>query len=170
MIKEKLWKYHHLNEDNVEFIADELNTSKTVAKVLTSSGFNPDSKNELDRFLSPKIDEILTFEGLSSHDQLEASYKRMQKAKKKNEKIMVNGDPDADGISGTTIITTGLRQLGFEVDYAFPIRSREGHGLQIRIIQEAKEKGISLIITTDCGTKDIEAVEYANENGIDVIY
>ena len=59
MIKEKLWKYHQLNEDNVEFIADELNTSKTVAKVLTSSGFDQDSKNELDRFLSPKIDEIL---------------------------------------------------------------------------------------------------------------
>ncbi|MEK9727194.1 MAG: DHH family phosphoesterase [Candidatus Margulisiibacteriota bacterium] len=93
----------------------------------------------------------------------------MALAKKRNEKIMVNGDPDADGISGTTIITTGLRQLGFNVDYAFPVRSREGHGLQVRIIQEAKEKGISLIVTTDCGTKDVEAVDYANENGIDVI-
>ena len=59
--------------------------------------------------------------------------------------------------------------MGFETTYGFPVRSREGHGLQLRIIQEAKEKGASLIITTDCGTKDVEAVQYANEHGIDVI-
>ena len=75
----------------------------------------------------------------------------------------------ADGISGTAILVAALRHFGLHVEYSFPIRSREGHGLQVRIIQEAIQKGASLIVTTDCGTKDIEAVDYANENNIDII-
>ena len=134
-----------------------------------ATGFNQTNSEELDRFTSPKMDEILAYNGVSSSDHLQKSLDRMSQAKAKNEKVMINGDPDADGISGTTILATGLRQLGFEVDYAFPIRSREGHGLQLRIIQEAKAKGITLIVTTDCGTKDVEAVDYAAEHGIDVI-
>ena len=95
--------------------------------------------------------------------------KAIKKAIKNKEKVIINGDPDADGISGTPILTTGLRQLGLDVSYAFPIRSREGHGLQIRIIQEALDNGVSLFVTTDCGTKDVEAVDYANEHNVDVI-
>ena len=169
MNKEKIWNYHTFNSEDVDYISDNFNTSKTIAKVLHATGFNQTNSEELDRFTSPKMDEILAYHGVSSSDHLQKSLDRMSQAKAKNEKIMINGDPDADGISGTTILATGLRQLGFEVDYAFPIRSREGHGLQLRIIQEAKAKGITLIVTTDCGTKDVEAVDYAAEHGIDVI-
>lgn len=169
MEKEKIWNYHTFDSDDVDYIADKLNTTKTVSKVLNSAGFNAANSDQLDRFISPKIDEILSYDGLTSDEHLTKSFERMALAKKRKESIVVNGDPDADGISGTTILTTGLRQLGFETTYAFPVRSREGHGLQLRIIQEAKEKGASLIITTDCGTKDVEAVQYANEHGIDVI-
>ena len=123
----------------------------------------------MDRFISPKTDEILRYEGLSSKEELDKSIQRIKTAIDNKEKVIVNGDPDADGISGTTILTAGLRQLGLDVSYAFPIRSREGHGLQVRIIQEALDNGVSLIVTTDCGTKDVEAVEYANEHNIDVI-
>ncbi|MDA1354460.1 MAG: DHHA1 domain-containing protein, partial [bacterium] len=53
--------------------------------------------------------------------------------------------------------------------YDFPIRCIEGHGLQARIIDEAKRDGAKVIVTTDCGTKDLETVEYAASKGIDVI-
>ena len=59
MKKEKYWKYHHFNDEEIEAISDKLNTSKTVAKVLISAGFDTDNTANLDRFLSPKIDEIL---------------------------------------------------------------------------------------------------------------
>ena len=55
---------------------------------------------------------------------------------------MINGDPDADGISGTSILVAGIRRLGGIVSYDFPARAREGHGLQPRIIDEAKAKGV----------------------------
>ena len=77
---------------------------------------------------------------LTSDEHLTKSFERMALAKKRKRALLINGDPDADGISGTTILTTGLRQLDLKPRYAFPIRSREGHGLQLRIIQEAKEK------------------------------
>jgi single-stranded-DNA-specific exonuclease len=169
MIKEKRWTYHRFDEDEVNAIADAIQGPPILAEVLHASGFGFKNLDQLDRFIHPKMDEIMSYQGISSPYHLNKSLDRLARAKANNEHILVNGDPDADGISGTTILTTGLRQLGFTVDYAFPIRSREGHGLQIRIIQEAKAKGVSLIITTDCGTKDVEAVAYANENGIDVI-
>ncbi|RAP23432.1 hypothetical protein DID73_02275 [Candidatus Marinamargulisbacteria bacterium SCGC AG-343-K17] len=169
MKKEKLWKYHSFDDEEIDVIADELNTTKILSKVLNTAGFNKDNLDTTDRFMNPKMEEILRYEGVSSEEELNKSFKRIETAIKNKEKVIVNGDPDADGISGTTILTTGLRQLGLEVNYAFPIRSREGHGLQLRIIQEAVDQGVSLIVTTDCGTKDVEAVEYANEQNIDVI-
>ena len=169
MKKEKIWKYHSFNEDEIDVIADELNTTKILSKVLNTAGFNKENLDTTDRFMNSKMEEILRYEGLSSQEELTKSFERIKRAIKNKEKVIVNGDPDADGISGTTILTTGLRQLGLEVNYAFPIRSREGHGLQLRIIQEAMDQGVSLIVTTDCGTKDVEAVQYANEQNIDVI-
>jgi len=169
MKKEKLWTYHSFNNEEIDIISDELNTTKLLAKVLNTAGFDKTSIDHIDRFMNPKMEEILRYEGLTSNEELEKSMKRIVRAIEKKEKVIVNGDPDADGISGTTILTTGLRQLGLDVQYAFPIRSREGHGLQLRIIQEAVDAGVSLIVTTDCGTKDVEAVDYANEQNIDVI-
>ena len=169
MKKEKIWQYHQFDQDEINIIADELNTSKMLAKILNTVGFSKDNLDEVERFLDPKMAEILRHDGLSSKEELKKSCERIKKAIKNKEKVMINGDPDADGISGTTILTTALRQLGLDVSYAFPVRSREGHGLQLRIIQEALDQGISLIITTDCGTKDVEAVDYANEHNLDVI-
>ena len=169
MRKEKIWKYHSFKDDEIEVISDELNTTKILSKILNTAGFDKNNLDTIDRFINPKMEEILRYEGVSSEEELNKSFERVKRAIKNKEKVIVNGDPDADGISGTTILTTGLRQLGLDVNYGFPIRSREGHGLQLRIIQEAIEQGVSLIVSTDCGTKDVEAVDYANEHNIDVI-
>jgi single-stranded-DNA-specific exonuclease len=169
MKKEKLWKYHTFDESEILAISDNLNTTPLLAKVLNTAGFTPNNLDTIDRFTDPKMEEILRYDGITSPEQLHASIARIKQAIDNKEKVVVNGDPDADGISGTAIIAAGLRDFGLDVTYAFPIRSREGHGLQIRIIQDAIEAGASLIVTTDCGTKDVEAVAYANEHDIDVI-
>ena len=72
----------------------------------------------------------------------------------KAEKVMVNGDPDADGITGAAVLVAGMRHLGGQVLYDFPTRSKEGHGIQPRIINEAIKQGCKLLITADCGTKE----------------
>ena len=63
----------------------------------------------------------------------------------------------------------GLRELGFNVSYDFPTRCTEGHGLHPRIIDDAKKENIKLILTVDCGTREVKSIEYANQEGLDVI-
>ena len=82
MEKEKIWNYHTFDSDDVDYIADKLNTTKTVSKVLNSAGFNAANSDQLDRFISPKIDEILSYDGLTSDEHLIKSFERMALAKK----------------------------------------------------------------------------------------
>ena len=60
----------------IDVIADKLNTTKTVSKVLNSAGFNAANSDQLDRFISPKIDEILSYDGLTSDEHLTKSFER----------------------------------------------------------------------------------------------
>lgn len=169
MTNKSRWSDVSIDSEDIELLADKLNISNLISKILLNAGFTQSAPQDVERFLNPKMDEIMNYDGVSSPTHIRQSIHRIKAAIKKNETVFVNGDPDADGISGATILTAALRHFGLNTQYFFPIRSKEGHGLQIRIIQAAVKAGCSLIVTTDCGTKDVEAVEYANEQGVDVI-
>ena len=68
MKKEKLWKYHSFDDEEIEIISDELNTTKVLSKVLNTVGFSKDNLDGIDRFTSPKMEEILRYEGLTSNE------------------------------------------------------------------------------------------------------
>ncbi len=95
---------------------------------------------------------------------------RIFKAIEEKERIVVFGDYDADGTCGATIILETLNRLG--ADYAdsyIPHRESEGYGLNIEALEKIKSKNTSLIITVDLGIGNIEEIEWANDNGLDVI-
>jgi len=163
------WHLAKIDDLKVKALADELGIEFILAKILLARQIGNGSLDEIETFLNPPEELLYQFDKLSSPDQLSQGVRRVKKAIAVREPIMVNGDPDADGISGTTILTCGLRHLGLDVSYEFPVRGREGHGVQVRIIDQCVREGIKLIITTDCGSKDIEAIRYAQDNGIDVI-
>ena len=162
------WSFVDYNDEEINSIKEYYKISQTMSKVLIH---NVGSSNidEIDAILNPSKDLHTNFDGFCDSEQLEKASKRIRLAQKNNQTIFINGDPDADGISGTSILVAGFRQLGIKCEYVFPIRPLEGHGLQVRIIDLARQANSSLIITTDCGTKDIEAVDYANKHNIDVI-
>ncbi|RAP27104.1 hypothetical protein DID74_00790, partial [Candidatus Marinamargulisbacteria bacterium SCGC AG-333-B06] len=162
------WSFQKYDNEQLENIAKEFNISKTLARVLSHNMETTDI-NTINAILNPAENLLHEYKGFCDEKQILLAAERIKKAQKNNEKIIINGDPDADGISGTVILVSALRQLGIKTDYLFPIRPIEGHGLQVRIINHAKNTGSSLIITTDCGTKDTQAVEYANQCGVDVI-
>ena len=62
-----------------------------------------------------------------------------------------------------------FKKLDFDVSYRLPHRVHDGYGMKKKFIDELAPLGVSLIITVDCGTRDIEVIEYAKEHGIDVI-
>ncbi|MBH37645.1 hypothetical protein CL658_01275 [bacterium] len=162
------WSFQKYDDLQLDKLTQEYNISKTLARVLIHN-MRTDDINTINSILNPDESLLHDYKGFCDGKQIQLAADRIKKAQKNNETIIINGDPDADGISGTVILVSALRQLGIKTDYLFPIRPIEGHGLQVRIINHAKKVGSSLIITTDCGTKDIQAVEYANECGVDVI-
>ncbi|MDP3053005.1 MAG: DHHA1 domain-containing protein [bacterium] len=95
--------------------------------------------------------------------------KRLELAKKRNEKIALWGDYDADGISGTLIIYEALKDLGFE-NFLISLSGRKGIYNRGKVdIERFAIEGISLIISVDFGISAIEEVKFAREKGIDFI-
>lgn len=118
--------------------------------------FNPDYLRDLhDPFLLPNMDEAV---------------ERILLAIKENQRITIYSDYDADGIPASVALNDFLKSISFEnFDVYIPHRNREGFGLNKKAVEEIKSRGTNLIITVDCGTADVEHVNYARELGIDVI-
>lgn len=93
---------------------------------------------------------------------------RLEKALASREKVLIYGDYDADGVSGTALLYRALSTYGFEAMVHLPDRE-EGYGLHKEIIAKAAKNGINLIITVDCGITAVEEISYASSLGIEVI-
>ena len=97
---------------------------------------------------------------------------RIQRALDTHEHITVYGDFDADGVTSAALLTRALRTLKSQdaaLDYYIPNRLHDARGVSSEVIEMLKERGTSLIITTDCGSSDVEAIAYAKTLGVDVI-
>src|SRR5260221_756037 len=129
------------------------------------------TKEEIDVFLNPKLEDVtVEYVGINTK-QLSKAIKRIYNAIEKKEKIVVYGDYDVDGITGTAIVWEVLYGLGADVTPYIPHRIDEGYGLSEKGISNIQSQisNIKLIITVDNGIVANEAVEFANKQGIDVI-
>jgi single-stranded-DNA-specific exonuclease len=94
---------------------------------------------------------------------------RIATAIEKQEKIMIFGDYDVDGISGTAIMVHTLKILGAKISYRLPHRMEDGYGLSEKFIHEFAALGVGLLITVDCGVSCASQIALAADKGIDVI-
>jgi single-stranded-DNA-specific exonuclease len=95
---------------------------------------------------------------------------RIRKAVADNERIILYGDSDLDGISSTTILEEAIKSLGGSVEYAFfPDREKDGYGINVKALNMLKDKSPALFITLDLGIGNIEEVKVANSMGFEVI-
>lgn len=94
---------------------------------------------------------------------------RLHWAIRQGESIMLYGDYDVDGTSATALMYRYLRPLHPKLFYYTPNRHTEGYGLSIKGIEQARQGGCKLIVALDCGMRDVQAVDYANRRGIDII-
>ena len=136
------------------------------------------TKKEIEEFINPKLSNITINNLTIDSKQLNKAVLRIKDAIKKGEKIVVFGDYDVDGICGTAILWETLRLAslaqGKPYDNVFPYiphRVDEGYGLSIKGIQNVQDKydNVKLVITVDNGIVANKAVDFANEQGIDVI-
>ncbi|HCU0554257.1 TPA: single-stranded-DNA-specific exonuclease RecJ [Staphylococcus argenteus] len=94
---------------------------------------------------------------------------RIKNAVSNDEKILVYGDYDADGVTSTTILVTTLQLLGAQVGWHIPNRFTEGYGPNELAFRNAHDEGISLIITVDNGIQGHNEIKMVQELGVDVI-
>ncbi|NND96194.1 MAG: single-stranded-DNA-specific exonuclease RecJ [Pirellulaceae bacterium] len=83
--------------------------------------------------------------------------------------IVIYGDYDCDGMTGTAILVNGLRLLGADVSYHVPNRLEDGYGLNADSIRKLAERGKKLIVSVDCGITSIECARLCKELGIQLI-
>ena len=120
-----------------------------------------------DAFLHPDFER-------DSHDpfllpDMGKAVERILAAKKNGEHVAVWSDYDADGIPGGVMLSEFLRVLGVRITHYIPHRHKEGYGLNEEGLAELKEAGVSLVITVDLGTTEVENIAHAKTLGIDVI-
>lgn len=128
---------------------------------------NIDTEEKINNFLYPDYDKGLFDPFLFS--DMEKALKRVEKAQKDKELVAIFGDYDADGVTSSTILKEALDTLGIESTIHIPDRKIEGYGMNIKAIEEFKNKNVKLIITVDCGITNCNEVEKAKKFGIDVI-
>ncbi|PID70489.1 single-stranded-DNA-specific exonuclease RecJ [bacterium DOLZORAL124_38_8] len=102
-------------------------------------------------------------------DGMQTACERIFTAIKNQERIIVFGDFDSDGITSTVILTKAIAELGGLVSYRIPDRTNDNHGLKNYLFDEIASKQVSLVITCDCGINDNNEVAYAQSVGIDTI-
>jgi len=140
---------------------------KWLGRLLYNRGIR--DKNEAEIFLNPSYDK-------HQHDpfllnDMDKAVERILLAIKNNEKVVIFSDYDCDGIPGAVVLHDFFKAVGFEnfINY-IPHRHYDGFGLSTKAVLEIEEKhNPALIITIDCGTSDLEAIDLAVTKNIDVI-
>ena len=94
---------------------------------------------------------------------------RLRRALSTGEMIGVFGDFDTDGVTGTALLVQALQELGSRVVPYLPDRVDEGHGMNVEAIKSLRARGVSLLVTVDCGVSSVEEVKLASSLGIDTI-
>lgn len=118
-------------------------------------------------FLNPKYE--LTHDPFLLPD-MKIAVDRLVKAHKKQEKIVIYGDYDIDGLTATALIFDALKCFGFkDVETFIPNRFEEGYGLTIEAIEKFANEGISLVLTVDCGSSSEKEITRAKNLGLDII-
>ena len=100
---------------------------------------------------------------------LDIAVGRLADACRSGETVAVFGDFDVDGVTSTTILTEGLRELGAKPVPYIPDRFREGYGPNVNAVRQLADRGASLLVTADCGTSSVTEVDEANSLGMEVI-
>lgn len=160
----KKWEFYEENNEKIIEIAKKHNISELLTKILVNRGITDDK--EIDTFLNPTRNDF--YDPYLMPD-MEKAVERIIKAINNQEKVMIYGDYDVDGITSITVLKKFLEERGLKTGHYIPNRLEEGYGLNENAIRSIAEQKYTLMITVDCGISGIEEVDLANQLGIETI-
>ncbi len=158
------WTYKPIDDEVVNSIASEFSLPNTIAKVMYLRGIRTreDSRHYFFHDTKNLHNPLLM-------EDMEKAVHRLHQQIESKKSILIFGDYDVDGTSGTALLYLFLKSLGVEVHYYIPDRENEGYGLSKKGIEYAKYIDANLLITCDCAITAFNEIDFANELGIDVI-
>jgi single-stranded-DNA-specific exonuclease len=159
-----LWSVRGYDEAHAGVLAARLGVSHIVAGLLIARGV--DTEEAAQQFLHPSLDQL--------HDPalmlgMGDAVRRVLRAVDAGEQIMIYGDYDVDGTTGTVVLRRVLQLLGAATRFHIPHRFTEGYGIRQDVLERAKAEGCTLVISVDCGIRAFEPLEWARDAGLDVI-
>ncbi|MFW5998517.1 MAG: single-stranded-DNA-specific exonuclease RecJ [Halanaerobiaceae bacterium] len=144
---------------------EEKVTSLIIEEILQKRGIS--GKKEVNKFLNPELNNLYNPYKLKD---MKIAVDRIIKAIKRDEKIIIYGDYDVDGITSTTLLYYYFKErFNKKVDYYLPDRIKEGYGLNQEAIKKIHDKEYDLIITVDCGITAHKEIDLATNYNIDII-
>lgn len=161
-MKSKLWVFRDIDPLQRKALAQALSISSATASLLLGRGVTTideatawmSSAQAHDPFLIPDMDRAVD---------------RLHLAVTRGERVCFYGDYDVDGMSATSIYLSFFRGLGAQVRAYVPHRIREGYGLNEGAIRTLAADGVTLLVTSDCGTTSHREITLANQLGMDVV-
>jgi single-stranded-DNA-specific exonuclease len=160
----KRWISKTPDEKLQAHLAHSLKVSPLLAQLLINRGVtDPHSGHG---FLQPKLSELSNPMLLPD---MEKAASRLATAVRKKEKIVIYGDYDVDGVTGTALLFQCLRHLGANVHYYIPERIQEGYGLNLQAIGKLAQEGARVLVTVDCGITSILEADEARQKGLELI-
>ncbi|MBS9774849.1 MAG: single-stranded-DNA-specific exonuclease RecJ [Tenacibaculum sp.] len=152
------------NKTIVNDLAKDLTINKTLAKILVQRGIT--NFDDAKQFFRPSLNDLHNPYLLKDMD---CAVKRIERAIKNKENILIYGDYDVDGTTAVSLVYLYLKTFYPNIYTYIPDRYTEGYGISYTGIDFAHNNNFSLIIALDCGIKAIEKINYAKEKNIDFI-
>ncbi|MFO0707384.1 MAG: single-stranded-DNA-specific exonuclease RecJ [Nitrospira sp.] len=161
-MKSKLWVFRDIDPGRKAALARALSIAPATASLLLARGVT--TPDEATAWMTP----------LQSHDpflipDIDAALDRLRQAMQHGERVCFYGDYDVDGMSATSIYLSFFRHLGGRVQGYVPHRIREGYGLNEGAVRSLAAEGVTLLVTSDCGTTSHHEIAVAKQLGMDVI-
>ena len=163
-MKAKRWIVRRPETEQAASLARVLGVSPILAALLITRGY--DDERSARAFLTPSYDQL--------HEPylmlgMEKAVARLQHALDHEEPILIYGDYDVDGTTGTAVLLRALKLLGAQTGFHVPHRFTEGYGIQQQALERALGEGYKLVVSVDCGIRAHEPLYWARDNGLDVI-
>src|SRR5215210_2135511 len=161
-MKSKLWVFRDIDPLQQAALAKALSISSATASLLLGRGVTT-------------VDEAATWMApVQTHDpflipDMDRAVDRLHQAVSRREQVCFYGDYDVDGMSATSIYLSFFSGLGAEVRAYVPHRIQEGYGLNDNAIKTLAAAGVTLLVTSDCGTTSHREITLANQLGMDVV-
>src|ERR1700722_4789335 len=161
---EPIWIYPKEETSWLEQIIREFSIHPITAQILVSRGFS--SLNSIHHFLYAKLPDL--------HDpkcffDMTKAVRRIDKALKKGEGILIYGDNDVDGMTGTALLADFFKRIGGNVKYYVPNQNVQRGELFLDALDFAEENKCTLMITVDCGITAAKEIQKISSKEIDVI-